>query len=252
VEGRAADGGDERRDPAVGALFLMPLEDWLKGWIGAAASAVQMFGLAVAFFAARWLALAKRFERWMQNRAEAELSRIALFDLVIDGEAEPRAGEVALLPLKLEYFRRYQLDVQAQLRGSRCRAWRGSLAQQSLARCKHASHLVLGALVALHVAAVWQLPIPAQPRSLSADLAGPHTNRLLLCLGVIASGLYGLGVARSLMDLDERAAAVDGSAQQARACVDRVHRLVSSEHQEWILLSSRERDPQKLRRVARR
>jgi hypothetical protein len=87
----------------------------------------------------------------------------------------------------------------------------------------------------------------------------------MLALGVMASALYGLGIARSLMDLDERnasrylttaenleylthtrlpearAAAVADQPEAVFAFVDRAQALVSSEHQEWILLSARDR-----------
>jgi hypothetical protein len=263
---------------AVGALFLMPLETWLKGSAAASASAAQMLGLAAAFFASRLLAMAKPFEQWMKNRAEAELARVALFDLVMDIAEEARPGEIALLPLKLEYFRRYQLDVQRryyQGRGAEHAAavWRNNRLLRASMLITLAS-VTIGAVSALHLAAAWQVPLPNQLRALSQDLAGGHTNRLLLGLGVIASALYGLGVARSLMDLDERnasryltnaanlayltkvdlpaarAAAERGSVEDVRAFVNNVQALITSEHREWILLSGREHDPQRLRRVA--
>ena len=262
---------------AVGALFLMPLEHWLRGPVAVSASAAQMLGLAAAFFASRLLAMGKPFDKWMKNRAEAEIARISLFDFVIDAAEEARAGEMALLPLQLEYFRRYQLDVQQryyQGRGSEHAAavWRNNRLLGASVIVTLAS-IALGLVAALHVAAAWQLPIPTQLHALSTNLAGPQTNRLLLGLGVIASALYGLGVARSLMDLDERnasrylttaanlaylseerlpaarEAADRGSVQDVRAFVNSVHALVSSEHQDWILLSGRERDPQRLRRA---
>lgn len=103
-----------------------------------------------------------------------------------------------------------------------------------------------------------------------SGLAGPPANRLTLGLGTIASGLYGLGVARSLMDLDERnasrflttadnldfltgtgllparEAAEAGNADEVLAFIRRVHGQISSEHREWILLSARERVPDRL------
>src|SRR6185295_18872427 len=92
---------------------------------------------------------------------------------------------------------------------------------------------------------------------LSENLVGTQSNRIVLGLGTIASALYGLGTARSLMDLDERNAsrflttfqnlvfltktALPGARDAARAndadgvaaFVKRVHEQISSEHREW-------------------
>ena len=48
----------------------------------------------------------------MKERAIAELARVKLFNDLMEANEEPRNGELPLLPLKLEYFRRYQFDVQ--------------------------------------------------------------------------------------------------------------------------------------------
>jgi hypothetical protein len=51
--------------------------------------------------------------KWLEARGEAELLRIALFDRVMAArEPYDEQREIPLLPLKLAYFRRYQLDVQ--------------------------------------------------------------------------------------------------------------------------------------------
>jgi hypothetical protein len=263
----------------IGALFLMPLERWITGAPAGIASAAQMLGLAVAFFASRLLAVTKLFDKWMKSRAEAEIARVALFDAVIKTEEEAHSGEIALLPLKLEYFRRYQLDVQRRYYRGRGAAHAASVWRNN--RLLGASVFItvasvsLGALAGLHLVAAWQLPLPAPLQSMSLSLAGPGTNRLLLGLGVIASGLYGLGVARSLMDLDERnasrylttadnltylmetqlpqarEAAASGALEDVLTFVRSVQSLISSEHQEWIVLGSRERNLERLRRAAK-
>jgi hypothetical protein len=252
----------------AGAIFLLPVERALEGRPGGIASALQIAALLVAFLAARWLALAKPFDRWMKQRAEAEIARIGLFDAVAAAEEPDRPGELPLLPLVLEYFRRYQLDVQR-------RYYRGRSAQHAAAVWRNnnwvrASLLftfvsVLVALLAsLHVLAAWQLPVPGRLAAWSAQLAGPEIKRIVLALGVIASGFYGVGVARSLMDLDERnasrylvtadnldylrseglararEAAASGDRKEVVEFIRSVQNLISSEHREWIVLSKRE------------
>jgi FHA domain-containing protein len=50
--------------------------------------------------------------KWLAARGQAEQLRVALFDRVLAAEEPVEAAELPLLPLKLAYFRRYQLDVQ--------------------------------------------------------------------------------------------------------------------------------------------
>ena len=63
--------------------------------------------------AAMWLnrvSGGRLLEAWMAGRAEAETARLSYFTALI--EPDPGAPDPALDLLKLEYFRRYQLDVQ--------------------------------------------------------------------------------------------------------------------------------------------
>ncbi len=62
-----------------------------------------------------WIASSKgAFRRWVQSRAWAEDARINLFKTVLKAKEEPghTPGELPLLPLQVEYFRRYLLDSQ--------------------------------------------------------------------------------------------------------------------------------------------
>jgi hypothetical protein len=54
------------------------------------------------------------FERWMGSRANAELERRRLFEELVAASPLPKknADEIDLLPLQLEYFRRYHLETQ--------------------------------------------------------------------------------------------------------------------------------------------
>lgn len=258
----------------VGAFFLLPTEPWLRGTPAAIASTVQVLALVVAFLASRLLAVGSPFDAWMKKRAEAEIARIALFEEVGKADEAAREGELDLLPLKLEYFRRYQLEVQRRYyrgRGAqhRAAAWRNNR-WLSVSLLVTVVSVGIGAIAALHIAAAWGMAVPAWLLQWFSGLAGTPANRLALGLGTIASGLYGLGVARSLMDLDERnasrflttaenldfltdtglqparEAAEAGNADEVLAFIQRVQGQISSEHREWILLSARERVPDRL------
>jgi hypothetical protein len=43
----------------------------------------------------------------MEARAEVELARLALFDQVMEAREEAQPAELPLMPLKIEYYRRY-------------------------------------------------------------------------------------------------------------------------------------------------
>lgn len=53
------------------------------------------------------------YESWKKSRAKAEAFRVEYFKRVFAAEPRmPLAGSLPLLPLKLEYFRRWQIEVQ--------------------------------------------------------------------------------------------------------------------------------------------
>ena len=85
-----------------------------------------------------------------------------------------------MLPLKLEYFRRYQLDV-------RQRYYRGRGTQHKAAAWHNnrwltasmmftTTSIAVGTLVALHMAAAWDLSIPSWILEWTAGVAGPEVN----------------------------------------------------------------------------
>jgi hypothetical protein len=261
----------------TGALFLLPIKPWLSGPPEAIASVLQVSGLVVAFLASRYLAVVKPFDAWMKNRAEAEIARVALFDAVAAAKETTRGGEIPLLPLVLEYFRRYQLDVQRRYyrgRGDQheAAAWRNNLWLHASLLFTAAS-VILGILLGLHVVAAWGLPVPAWLLVKLPGFSGTDANSTLLALGVVASALYGLGVAGSLMDLDERnasrfsttsknleyltetglaAARVAAAGENTEAVlrfIAEVHEQISTEHREWVLLSAREPRLDRIRRT---
>lgn len=263
----------------MGALFLLPVESWLQGPSAVIATSVQISSLTVAFLASRLLAVAKPFDAWMKQRAEAEIARIELFDRITQSEEAHEGNELPLLPLKLEYFRRYQLDVQQHYYSGRgtqhAQAARRNNTWLKVSLALTFISIVLSLLLGVGVASAWVPGLPAWLLAASNDLAQTEINRVLLALGVLASAFYGLGVARSLMDLDERnasrfltnaenlsyltkmnlplarQAAAEGRDADVLAFVQRVQDLVSSEHKEWIVLGTRDRaDTNKVRRAA--
>jgi len=225
------------------------------------ATFVQFALLAVSFMCSLWTGFARPFETWMRQRAQAETKRIELFDTVLAASEMAQPGELPLLPLQLEYVRRFQLDVQ--------RAYYKRRGRQHLWVARRG--VVLRAL-ALLIIAIAVIPVLANlrgsgwiPQSLApvfnrlpepAELA----QRVFLSLGLIGGALQGLLAAYALLGQDERNAAryadtsqnlealAHGPLSEARAAaaagtrgpvltfVALLHQQISSEHREWVAL----------------
>jgi hypothetical protein len=251
----------------VGATFILPLDEWIRGFLSIP-TAIQYGCLAVSIVAALHLIRSKPFDVWMKARAKAEIARIELFNQVmtaVDDVAQP--GELPLLPLKLEYFRRYQLDVQ--LRYYRGRGQQHARAAGQTERWQLLSIALSGiagaiALISATKFLVDLAPLPDWIKDLS-QIAQSHlptwTNKAVLAIGIVSSTLFGASISRSLMDLDERNSsrylttadnlellratgleearqdAAAGLIDKVRDFVDQIQDQISTEHREWILLS---------------
>jgi hypothetical protein len=167
--------------------------------------------------------------------------------------------------LQLEYFRRYQLDMQRRYYANR--GAQHARAAGQTGRWQVQSVVLSGLAGIVAAAACFKLGLQSglEPPDWLKIVSDPvsrlpdWTNKAVLATGIIASALFGASVSRSLMDLDERnasrylttaanldffsesdlaaarAAAAAGDADRVNAFVEEVQRLVSSEHQEWLL-----------------
>jgi len=88
-------------------LILSFVPDWQPLLV-----ALHVACLTGLVLVASWLNSADPRAKWLAARGEAEQLRVALFDRVLVVNETAGNGELPLLPLKLAYFRRYQLDVQ--------------------------------------------------------------------------------------------------------------------------------------------
>ncbi|MGD1870020.1 MAG: hypothetical protein ACFB0F_11035 [Neomegalonema sp.] len=237
---------------------FFPMNEWSRVFaIVTGVSVLLSFALSLV---TTW---AKPFERWMLARAEAEVRRMRLFTEVTSSDEAPQAGEAPLLPLQLEYFRRYQLDVQ--------RAYYGKRSRDHATVVRTASRLRLFAMVLVVLASIplvftltgigWN-DIPVVGGLFSAfEMSADRENRIFLGLGTIGAALQGLLAARLLLGQDERnatryaatfsnledlasrpltdarAAASVGDREGVLAFVALVQEQVSSEHREWVSLN---------------
>lgn len=223
------------------------------------ALAVEYGLLVLAFLIAQWLVIKRPFKKWMENRGEAEIARIHLFDEVVRADEPLNSDEAALLPLQLEYFRRYQLDVQLTY-------YKGRGAQHLTA----AGHTNLWQWLSVGLTCVWtiitvlaSLHFLAEQGwitlpSWAAALKLSSYERIVMAFGIVAASIYTANYARSLMDLDERNAArytttlanlehiqstllqetrdaaQQGDKQKVLTFVRLVQNQISSEHKEWV------------------
>jgi hypothetical protein len=238
---------------AVGALFLLPALAASRPGdpVYQVAIGLQYGCLALAFMFTALVTYRKLFSRWMTARARAEAARHALFNFVVEAQEASEKGEMPALPLQLEYFRRYQLDVQIRYysgRGQQHASAAGATVQaMRLLQLLSACAAVPVVLVVLHWFGF-------------ALIFDELWGKGFLVFGVIASGLFASLLAVSQMNLDERNAdrysvthqnleflrkaqldqARDAAARGDKATVldfvHAAHRLISSEHQEWLVL----------------
>lgn len=235
----------------VGALLLMSTPV-----AGSAGNTVQIIlgacGIVSGALGSMWLFKIREghlLERWMTARAGAETRRIRYFDLAttmpahgpdVSDTAGSAHGDIPLPLLQLEYFRRYQLQVQ--------RAYYRRRSEHH----RRASDKMLGvSAVAIATASV--------ATGLGGLLGGALDSRWIAIAGfaVIATGLAGFAAAkeavnqdrrnmerfrRTLETLDGLAAKLD-AVRKAAASGDRepviqfvaaVHEQLSLEHRQWL------------------
>ena len=113
----------------VSALLMAValLGDSLGGWTQAALIALALIGVTTGGIASMSLFRVKQgrlLEDWMTARARAETKRLSYFSYIAHASAEPLDRQLELL--KLEYFRRYQLDLQLAYYKSRRSGHRNS------------------------------------------------------------------------------------------------------------------------------
>ncbi len=251
----------------VGVIFLLPMP-WQEtsGFIKWLAVLVQFFFLFLIFWISAWLSWRKPFEKWMLYRGEAEIARINLFDSVMAADETRKPGELPLLPLKLEYFIRYQLDVQRDYYKDRGLEHEAASGQTKFWKWMKRIFIVIWGFIALFAFTFFLSGIfgaDQTPAFLKYfDLSGlpAKFESWVLAFGIIISALYSQRAARSLMNMDVRNAArykvvsanleeltlkdLENARQAALQddtitvahFVEKIHNQISSEHKEWIIL----------------
>jgi hypothetical protein len=177
-------------------------------------------------------------EAWMGGRAHAESARLEYFATLAGLEGSD-ASELPLRLLKLEYFRRYQLDVQLAFYDRRGRRHRQS-ADRTLALGGFAAALAAVASGSAGIAASIEAPWAALAAfgvvgtalaAFAATREGVNQDRRNA--ERYGRTLSALEILRGRLD-DVRAGVLAGSQDVLEEYVAAVHEQLSLEHREWL------------------
>ncbi len=253
----------------------LPLDDLLslKGAQHQARLIAIMFlflALMGAFGILFWLETRKPYVRWHEARGRAELARKNLFRAVFAAKVTdgPVQGESPLLPLKLEYFRRYLLDDQILYYYKRGDEHAGAERRKKIFWGLANLGILLMILATFLVGVI--APLSEQGASPLLHLVPDtvtgylqrfeiaHIDSYLLAGGIILAGLFGVLLSFSLLDgakgnavrfqnsfenlvslrengLDNaRAKALLDDEQGVMHFVDSIMAQISAEHQDWV------------------
>ena len=226
-----------------------------RTWLAVAQGASLLASFVLSLANAAW----RPFDRWMGARATAEFNRILYFNRIIEARPDDPAAETTLLPLKLDYFTRYQLDVQRRYYAGRGRqharaVWRANALRILALLLVGLSAIPIISAFAGHDTTTWLTALGLGDWATDHDLQ----QRVFIAASTSGAALQGWLAATALIDQDERnsvryrataqnletlagrpldearAAASKGDESDVRAFVALVQEQISSEHREWV------------------
>jgi SMODS and SLOG-associating 2TM effector domain 3 len=240
----------------VGALVLLPIDQWTTGWPRLVIQGMQAVALALSFVATLWMGWRQSVGRWLRARALAEVLRGDVFHAIIQTATEARG----LLVPALACFKDAHLNWQ--LAYYRRRGLQHRLSAGNTAPYKLLGYLVLAVAVFIgligfvNLAATFEwgwLPI----KTLAQWFPFEDPGRWQLGLGVMATSILAFANARPFIDQDDRlavlcelaaerleeieregmaeadAAAASGDADAVVAFCRGVQGIMSAEHLAW-------------------
>lgn len=224
-------------------------------------SALQGGLLLLSFMFSLIVAYRRPFDVWMKERATAEHLRILLFNRIIAARETSYPEELSYLQLKLEYFRRYQLDVQRKYYRERGQQHRNAVVRASILRWLGTFMIVIaGAPVMLRHFFPDLHTLMFETGFLDWARDGDLQQRFLVAMSTTGAALQGFLVASNLINQDERnaaryastsenlealatrpldearAAAAAGDEQGVATFAALIQEQISSEHREWVSL----------------
>ena len=196
-----------------------------------------LLGVAGGVVASYWIRRIREgglLERWMTRRAEAETERLRYFDLVTKGT--PSESPI----LQLEYFRRYQHDVQRAYYRRRAshheagadRALAGSSAGMAAAGAATGVAGIFGATLDPAVAALAAIGLIGQAWATGLE-NGEATHQHRRNSERYRRTVHALDGLHAMLDRVREAVAA-GETEALHAYVDAVHDQLSLEHRQWL------------------
>lgn len=188
----------------VGALVLLPIDQWIAGRPRKIIEALQALALILTFIAIFWIGIRQSVGQWMQSRAEAERLRADFFRAIMRAGADGRD----LLSPALACFRDAHLDWQLgffKRRGLQHRQSAGHATPYKIV-----GYLLLALAVCLGVVGLVNLAddfglSPWPPvKTVAQWLLPSEHERWQLGLGAIASSVLAFASARTFMDQNDR------------------------------------------------
>lgn len=256
--------------PAVAPALLLGTTEAAAKWV---ATALIYAALLFSLLIARRLEKRETYETWSEARGSAEYVRRKVLELIMQADEPVRPGELPLWPLKIEYFRRYQFDVQETYHNRRASENEriAKIAKALIVPCA-LSVLVWLLALAAEVMAAWgeQGPLPAvvpafayRAMSVMQRLTMDYTDIKWLAVGLGTAGVYALvfllttlnGKLRNaarfrrsaenfahLRSKDLEAARRAAASEPADVAgvmgfVGRVHAIMSNELSDWVRLA---------------
>jgi hypothetical protein len=199
-------------------------------------------GLILAWLGTMWIHNIREgalLTRWMESRARAESRRLQYFEAVTRPWSVAETSGLPVLQQQLEYFRRYQLDVQV-----------------AFYRVRATEHRLSGRrTLAL---SGWAAFLAGAATGLAGFLGAPYPPLASLAsLAILGSALAAYAASRAAMNQDQRnaerydrtrqaleqiesrlsevrQAVAAGSRESLAGFVQAVHEQVSLEHRQWL------------------
>ena len=254
----------------------LPLKDLLQSelaefYLRLTAIGFLLATLFLSFSIMLWMELAGPYEKWNKARGEAEHSRKELFRAVFASPptGEAVVGELKILPLKLEYFRRYLLEDQIAYYKGRAGDFSKSERRTKVFWFISTLLVFFMLVVALLIGVLSPSSEQGATFNLIPSLTGwlqvaevAHLDGYMLAIGITVAALFGAMLATSLLDkakgnairytfthdnlellkndgLDEaREKALTRDTGAVDAFVNRVIAQISVEHQDWFKLQA--------------
>lgn len=248
----------------IGAVLLLPIEKWLPAVPRGIAGLLQTLALIITFVAIRWISNRKYVDRWMASRAQAERMRGDVFRAILEAPPPPGATAESLNAEKHKLIVACHVNDQLGYYDSRERKHLNAASSMTPFRIVgyvlSGLAILLGLMATVQVAVELRFAVPSALQGIAQIFVNEGgATRLQLCLGTIASCLLAHGSAKTLMDQDERNAALYrrtaakicevlaryeesvGTADAAtlRAWYTDVRRAMQEEHGAWRLARPR-------------